>query len=375
MVLLATMNVDQLISEAERCFSSGNHDGAVQHLTTAARSDPNEQQQSNIEQLIQRISQHVVQNDEEGQGERGIGGSLMNTMMSSNNGSSQSQLGKLALLAPILGSSKNSNSGGFNLQSVVSLLGGQKQNQNQQGGSMGSSGLSSLASKFFGSGSQPSQQYQSSQQYQPPQQHQQPQQSGGFSLSSMASSLMGGNNNSHSGQQQYGSNSSQGYYSHGQNQGPPPNQSYQGQNQGPPPNQSYQGQNQGGSSTFSSLASMAGSYLSGSQKPQEHHGQGHQGFQGQGNQGYQGGQGFQGGNGFQGNQGFQSGQGNQDFYGNQGNQGNQRYQENQGYHGNQGNQGYQGYQGEGGQGYQGNQGGQGNNGNFKFSGNFVPDRY
>ncbi|AMD19511.1 HCL640Wp [Eremothecium sinecaudum] len=134
------MNVNNLIQEAQGLFQNGNHGEAVNKLTDAARSNPDQSQMSSIENIIQSLGKYVVSNGSGGSG--GLGNTLMSTFMS-NSGSPQGQLGKLALLSTILGSGKGS--GGFNLGSVASMLGG-----GGGSGGIGSSGLSSIASNFFG---------------------------------------------------------------------------------------------------------------------------------------------------------------------------------------------------------------------------------
>lgn len=356
------MSTRQLISEAESFFNEGNHGEAIAKLTSAARSNPNDQEQSSIESLIRKISEHVVGNGVEEKNERGIGGSLMNTMLSNSNGSSQTQLGKLALLATIISSTKGSN--GFNLGSVMSLFGHGNQQSgsgNQQSG-MGASSLSSLATQFFGSNSRPQQSEGNS--------------SGSFSnLASMASSFMNSNSNNNtnnpSSQQQYQEGQGQ-FQNHNQNK-------YQDQN----PNQ-----NQNQHSSYSALASMASSYLSGSQKPgsQQTNQQGY--GQGQQQHGYQQGQEYQQGQGqvYQ-QQGYQYGYQQQSYP--------QEGQQQQSNHANVGQSGFSGLMAMAGSflgqemqtnssqqtGYQENSQsheGRPNNqqgGNFKFSGNFTPDKY
>lgn len=151
-----SVQIEGLLEQARNLVQSGNHGEAVNKLTTAANSKPNQSQMSSIEEMIKNVGEHVVKNGNEANGSRsvgggGLGGSLMSTLMSSSQGSSQAQLGKLALLSTVLGSSGGKH-GGFNLGSIASMLGGSGSGNS---GAMGSSGLASLAFKFFGGGSEP----------------------------------------------------------------------------------------------------------------------------------------------------------------------------------------------------------------------------
>ncbi|CAI5141837.1 CGH_1_HP_G0006210.mRNA.1.CDS.1 [Saccharomyces cerevisiae] len=272
------MDTDKLISEAESHFSQGNHAEAVAKLTSAAQSNPNDEQMSTIESLIQKIAGYVMENRSGGSDasqDRAAGGgsSFMNTLMADSKGSSQTQLGKLALLATVMthSSNKGSSNRGFDVGTVMSMLSG------SGGGSqsMGASGLAALASQFFKSGNNSQGQGQGQGQgsftalaslassfmnSNNNNQQGQNQSSGGSSfgaLASMASSFMHSNNNQNSNNSQQGYNQS--YQNGNQNSQGYNNQQYQGGNGG---YQQQQGQSGG---AFSSLASMAQSYLGGGQ--------------------------------------------------------------------------------------------------------------
>lgn len=146
--------VDNFIERAKYYFENGNHEEAIVNLTKAARSNPNDGQMSIIETLIRKIAEYIIGNSN-GSNDRDAGNVgdmasvLMKTFMTNNNGSSQSQLGKLALLTTLLSHGNgNSNGSGFNLYSVMSIFSNQQQNGSGVS-SMGSSALASLASQFF----------------------------------------------------------------------------------------------------------------------------------------------------------------------------------------------------------------------------------
>ena len=85
------MDTDKLISEAESHFSQGNHAEAVAKLTSAAQSNPNDEQMSTIESLIQKIAGYVMDNRSGGSDasqDRAAGGgsSFMNTLMADSKG-------------------------------------------------------------------------------------------------------------------------------------------------------------------------------------------------------------------------------------------------------------------------------------------------
>ncbi|AET37311.1 prion domain-containing protein RNQ1 Ecym_1053 [Eremothecium cymbalariae DBVPG len=153
------VDTSQLIKEAEKLFHNGEHHDAVDKLATAAKSEPNEEQQSSIEKMIGKIGEHVVGNSEEakegedkarGSGDSGSGGlvnKLMSVLSSNSQGSPQAQLGKLALLSTIMKSS-GGNSGGFNLSSIKNMLSGDSSSGGGSG--LSASGLASLASNVFG---------------------------------------------------------------------------------------------------------------------------------------------------------------------------------------------------------------------------------
>lgn len=146
------MDCSKLIKEAEELYQEGNHGEAVARLTSAAKSNPSESEIGAIESLMNKIGEHVLSTDgsqngsrEIGGAERGLGSQLASSFFQPS-GSSHAQLGKLALLGTLLAGNQKS-SGGFSMQSALSMLNG-----HQQSAGGGSSGWASLASKFFGNG-------------------------------------------------------------------------------------------------------------------------------------------------------------------------------------------------------------------------------
>ncbi|GAV48554.1 hypothetical protein ZYGR_0K00590 [Zygosaccharomyces rouxii] len=147
------MAASSLVHEAELLYEQGNHGEAIARLTSALKSGPSDQETQRIEELINKLGVHVFENGAEsgsrdigGGGSRGIGTQLASSFFSPS-GSSNAQLGKLALLGTVLaGNQKSSGSG---LQTALSLFTGYHQNS---GSGSSSGGWATLASKFFSHG-------------------------------------------------------------------------------------------------------------------------------------------------------------------------------------------------------------------------------
>ncbi|GAV50532.1 hypothetical protein ZYGR_0W00580 [Zygosaccharomyces rouxii] len=145
------MSVSNLVREAEQLYEQGDHGEAVARLTTALKSNPNDQDTQKIEELINKLGLHAFENgagngsrDIGGSGERGIGTQLASSFFAPS-GSNSAQLGKLAMLGTILASNQKGSGGG--LQTAISLFTG---HQKSSSGSAG--GWASFASKFFSNG-------------------------------------------------------------------------------------------------------------------------------------------------------------------------------------------------------------------------------
>ncbi|AGO10814.1 AaceriAFR701Cp [[Ashbya] aceris (nom. inval.)] len=160
-------DINKLISEAQNLMDNGNHDRAVQKLTTAAGSNPDQSQMSSIESLIGKMTNHVMGNaNTRDGGGGGIASQLFSSLTANSQGSPQAQLGKLALLSKVFGGSSGGG-GGFNLGSVASLFSGGNSSgaAGAAGAGLGAAGLASLASSMFG-GNQSQQHHGQQQQYQ-----------------------------------------------------------------------------------------------------------------------------------------------------------------------------------------------------------------
>ena len=237
--------VDSFIERAKSSLENGNHEEAIVNLTKAARSNPNDSQMSVIEILIRKIAEYIIGNSS-GSNDRGAGNVgdmasiLMRTFMSSNNGSSQSQLGKLALLTTLISHGTNTGNGsGFNLNSVISMFSNHQQQQNGSAVSfMGSAALASLTSQFFSNTNQ---------------QQQHNGNGGSFAnLAAMASSYLSSSNNNNN------NNNNGNYDSYNNNSNRPNNQQYgQGYNQS-----HYNSNSNPVPSLGSTLFSIASSYMS-----------------------------------------------------------------------------------------------------------------
>ncbi len=200
-----------LITRAVAHIGNNDHERAIEDLKEASNQNPSHEERSKIDELIEYISKHVVNNLDQGStgggtrdfggsgetGSRDLQGALLNGLMSGGSSGGSSQFSKLAMLATVFGASKTGG-GGFNASSLAGLLSGGSGSQQQSSGG----GLSSILSQFGGK----------------PQQQQQ-QQSSSSGLGGLLSSLSGGGNKPNNNQynDQYGGSNQYGGNQHGGN--------------------------------------------------------------------------------------------------------------------------------------------------------------